>query len=70
MNGRTITDYLLNCMLLLLPVLAWNGIFTSRLPQLYSREIFWRDIPSFIAGGENILRLVDGLHKKRSVVIL
>jgi hypothetical protein len=51
-------NYLLNGMLLLLPILAWNWIFTSKLPQAYSREIFWKDIPSFIARGENFFRLL------------
>ena len=50
--------YLLNCMLLLLPIMVWNLIFASRLPPAYSTEIFWKDIPSFIANGENIFRLI------------
>ena len=50
--------YLLNCMLLLLPIMAWNVIFSTKLPQLYSKEVFWKNIPSFIANGENIFRLI------------
>ena len=56
MKTASIMDYLLNCILLLLPIMAWNVIFTSKLPQPYSREFFWRDIPTFIANGENIFR--------------
>jgi len=44
-------------MLLLLPIMAWNMILTNKLPQSYSQEVFWKDIPAFIANGENIFRL-------------
>jgi len=58
MKTPTSMNYLLNCMLLLLPIMAWNLILTSKLPQAYSREVFWGDIPSFIANGENVFRLL------------
>ena len=51
-------SYLLNCMLLLLPILAWNVVFTDKLPHLYSPDIFEKNIPAFITNGENIFRLV------------
>ena len=51
-------NYLVNCMLLILPIMAWNGIFSCRLPQTYSAEVFDKDIPSLIANGENISRLL------------
>jgi len=51
-------NYVLNCMLLLLPIMAWNIIFTSKLPLMYSQEVFWRDIPPVIATGENFFRLI------------
>jgi hypothetical protein len=50
--------YLLNCMLLLLPIMTWNIIFSNKLPVLYSPKVFWKEIPSVIANGENIFRLV------------
>jgi hypothetical protein len=50
--------YLLNCILLLLPIMAWNVIFSSKLPVLYSPEVFWKNVPSFIANGENVFRLI------------
>ncbi len=50
-------SYLLNCMLLLLPIMVWNLIFTSKLPNLYSLEVFEKEIPAFLTNGENILRL-------------
>jgi len=53
-----IIKYLLNCMLLLLPIMAWNVIFSNKLPELYSKEVFWKDIPSFIANVENVFRLL------------
>jgi hypothetical protein len=52
-----ITNYLLNCMLLLVPIVAWNIIFFGKLPALYSPKIFEKDIPLFIACGENFFRL-------------
>lgn len=51
-------SYVLNCMLLLLPIMAWNGIFSNRLPSAYSAEVFDKDIPSLITNGENISRLL------------
>jgi hypothetical protein len=50
-------NYLLNCLLLLLPIMAWNLFFANKLPLPYSEEVFSKDIPSFITSGENILRL-------------
>jgi hypothetical protein len=44
-------------MLLLLPIMAWNIIFSSKLPGMYSPEVFWKNIPPFVATGENIFRL-------------
>jgi hypothetical protein len=54
----SVVQYLLNCILLLLPIMAWNVIFSGKLPVLYSREVFWKNIPPFIANGENIFRLI------------
>lgn len=51
-------NYLLNCLLLFLPIMAWNLIFASKLPRAYSEEVFSKDIPSFITYGENGLRLI------------
>jgi hypothetical protein len=38
--------------------MAWNIIFSSKLPTLYSPEVFWKNIPSFIENGENFFRLI------------
>ncbi len=54
----TLVNYLLNGMLLLLPIMAWNMIFTSKLPAMYSQEVFEKNIPSFITIGENLFRLI------------
>ena len=51
-------SYLLNCLLLLLPIMVWNLIFANKLPWAYSEEVFSKNIPSFIASGENIFRLI------------
>jgi uncharacterized membrane protein len=51
-------NYLVNCLLLLLPIMAWNLIFASQLPWAYSEEVFSKNIPFFITSGENIFRLI------------
>jgi hypothetical protein len=51
-------NYMLNCMLLLLPIAAWNVIFASKLPQAYLAAVFEKDISPLITGGENIFRLL------------
>jgi len=58
MKVTSFIDYLLNCLLLLLPIMAWNLIFASKLPRAYSDEVFSKDIPSFIEYGENIFRSI------------
>jgi len=58
MKSTSFTSYILNCMLLILPIMAWNLLFASKLPQAYSTEIFWKNIPPLIANGENIFRLL------------
>jgi hypothetical protein len=51
-------NYLLNCLLLLLPIMVWNLIFASKLPRAYSEEVFSKNIPHFITGGEIFFRLL------------
>ncbi len=58
MKATSLFDYLLNCLLLLLPIMVWNLIFASKLPRAYSDGVFSKDIPSFIANGENIFRSI------------
>jgi hypothetical protein len=58
MESLSFANYLLNGMLLLLPIMAWNLIFASKLPRLYTLEVFEKDIPTFITQGENIFRLI------------
>jgi hypothetical protein len=53
-----IMNYMLNCMLLLLPIAAWNVAFSSKLPQAYLPAVFEKDISPLITGGENIFRLL------------
>lgn len=57
MNINFFMNYLLNCMLLLLPIMAWNAIFSSKLPRTYTAEVFDKDIPTLISIGENVFRL-------------
>lgn len=53
-----IKKYLLNCFLLLVPILIWNIMLTNYLPDSYSPALFWKDIPTFIVIPENILRII------------
>ena len=55
---ETPLTYLANCLWLLLPILLWNVIFTAKLPHSYSADLFDKDIPTWLAGGENFFRLV------------
>lgn len=48
--------YLLNCFLLTLPVMLWNILLTDKLPAVYQPDVFWHNIPDWIAYGENISR--------------
>ena len=58
MKTMSFMNYLMNCMLFLLPIMAWNIIFFSKLPYLYSQEVFEKNIPVLIKYGENIFRTV------------
>jgi len=58
MKTETLLPYLKNCIWLLLPIMLWNVFFTDKLPRLFSPEVFWKDIPPFLAGGENFFRLL------------
>ena len=40
MTGRQFRTYASNCFMLVIPVLLWNVLFLTSLPQGYSRE-FW-----------------------------
>jgi len=56
MNLDSVKKYLLNCFLLTLPIMIWNIVLTNKLPKDFQSEIFWKDIPTFLTYGENILR--------------
>lgn len=49
---------MLNCFLLLIPILVWNLAFASYLPEAFSPDVFWKDIPNWISIGENTFRTV------------
>ena len=51
-----ISSYILNCFLLLVPILAWNAILASKLPVAYQTAMFDKDIPSAVVIGENGFR--------------
>jgi hypothetical protein len=50
--------YLLNCFLLLLPIILWNIILIDYLPKSYSTAIFDNNIPKLISYSEIILRFI------------
>lgn len=53
-----IKKYLLNCFLLLIPILLWNILLMDVLPQGYQAEIFWKNIPEIVTYSESILRII------------
>src|SRR5208283_283913 len=55
---KNILSYLLNCFLLIIPILLWKVLFASSLPKGYALEFFWKDIPPYIGTVENVLRLM------------
>ena len=57
-----LSRYALSCGLLLIPAIAWNLAFTSKLMPPSAMAEFWRDIPAPLVLIENSLRaLVFGL---------
>ena len=58
MKVVTIKKYLLNCFLLTIPIIVWNIVLTSKLPQAYQPEIFWKNIPAWLKYAENISRIL------------
>jgi hypothetical protein len=47
---------LCNGFVLTIPILVWNGIYTSRLPELFSPDTFDRYTPNFILISEKVFR--------------
>jgi len=56
MDNSKVFGYLKNCFWLLLPILAFNLVFTSQLPAAYQVNVFWKEIPNAISIPENLLR--------------
>jgi hypothetical protein len=57
MNTSEILPYFQNTFWLLLPILAFNIVFTKRLPRAYQVDVFWQNIPPWISVPENLSRL-------------
>lgn len=53
-----VRKYIQNCFLLIIPILLWNVFLVDYLPNSYSPNFFWKDIPSIIGISENILRII------------
>lgn len=57
-NRSSVSRYLKNCFLLLVPVVIWNIAFTQLLPPVFRGEALSKDIPSFIIYGETFLMIL------------
>lgn len=44
--------------MLLIPILVWNIAFRHLLPESYSFNLFWADLPPIVFWGENFFRLL------------
>jgi hypothetical protein len=55
---HSVPKYLLNCFLLMIPVLIWNVLLLKKLPSQFQSEVFWKNIPWAIAYGENFSRTI------------
>ncbi len=58
MKTETIKKYLLNCLLLMVPIILWNVFLIDKLPHHYQPDLFWKDIPVWLKYGENISRVL------------
>jgi len=56
MTHSRILGYLFNCFWLLVPILAFNLLFSRQLPSAYQVDVFWEDISKTISVPENVLR--------------
>ncbi len=50
--------YLKNCFLLLIPILIWNLLFYSNLPEAYTDSIIEGGIPNWLIIVESLLRIM------------
>ncbi len=57
MSETRYLHYFWNCGLLIIPILVWNAVFARFLPPAFAAKEFWRDIPAFVALGENCFRV-------------
>ena len=51
-----VAGHIWNCIWLTIPILLLNALLMNRLPKAYQAEAFSRDIPAWIAWGENTFR--------------
>ncbi len=58
LKKESVTKYLQNCFILVIPILIWNVAFTDLLPPAFSGEQFNEGVPAFIIWSENIFRLM------------
>jgi hypothetical protein len=57
MKATGVLPYFQNVFWLLLPILVFNVLAAGSLPRAYQMDVFWRDIPPWIAVPENLFRL-------------
>ena len=58
MKPEIIKKYLLNGVLLLIPLSIWNIVFIDALPKGYSENAIWDNIPESLQMIENIFKLI------------
>ena len=58
MRETGLARYVWSCGVLTVPILVWNVVCTRFLPPALASTEFSRDIPHFVAYGENMLRIV------------
>lgn len=57
-NSTKIYYYSKNCFLLLIPIIIWNIFLIDLLPETYSRNVFWNNIPFLLLLSENLLKII------------
>jgi len=58
LTSYTISKYLKNCFLLLIPVIVWNIIFRPLSPEFFHGKTYWNEVPHFLMWAENILMII------------
>lgn len=58
MKSYPLQKYFFNCFLLVIPALVWNIVLAKQLPEPFQPYVYGDNIPSFLAYGESVSRIV------------